>query len=307
MPELQFQQVDVFTTEPFKGNPLAVFPDADGLSAEDMQMIAREMTAPETTFVVKPQTEEALWRLRIFTPTVELPFTGHPALGALWVMAERGGVTFSEPVTTIVYEQGVGPLTADFHIKDGRLDLIMMAQCQPLFMSTLSDVRGLAQGLGVPPEVIQGTGLPVQVISTGMPQLMVPFRSLAAIRSLDAADMDIPALTRTLNRVGASFTHVFTTETEDPGSHAHARGFGHLVGIPEDPVTGSACGALGAYLVRHNVVPATGPTFRITCEQGSEIKRPGFVYVEVDHRDGTATAVRAGGRAVPVLEGVVRY
>jgi trans-2,3-dihydro-3-hydroxyanthranilate isomerase len=305
--ELQFQQVDVFTNRPFTGNPLAVFPDAEGLSADDMQMIAREMTAPETTFVVKPQSAEALWRFRIFTPTVELPFTGHPALGALWVMAERGGVTLSEPVTTVVYEQGVGPLTADFFVTNGQLDFIMMAQCQPLYMSVLSDVRPLAQGLGVPPDVILGTGLPAQVVSTGMPQLMVPFRSLAAIQSLDAADMDIPTLTRTLNRVGASFTQVFTTETLDPDAHVHARGFGHLVGIPEDPVTGSACGALGAYLVRHNVVPPKGPTVRITCEQGSEIKRPGYVFVEVDHRDGVATAVRAGGRAVPVLEGVVKY
>ncbi len=306
MREYKFYQVDVFTEEPFTGNPLVVFPDAEGLTGQEMQMIAGEFGLPESTFILPSEKEEALYRMRIFTPTVELPFTGHPAIGAHWVMAHLGRVDLSEPVTTICYEQAIGLLTADFHCRDGEVDHIMMEQSQPLFMAVLNDVRQLAKGLGIKPESITATGLPVQVVSTGMPQLMVPVSSLSAVRRLDGAYMDIPSLTRALDAVGASFTVVFTTETENPDVDVHVRGFGHLVGIPEDPVTGSANGALGAYLVHHRVVPITGSPVRLTSEQGSEMKRPGSLRVEVEHDDGVPTNVKVGGKVVQVIEGVIR-
>ena len=106
--------------------------------------------------------------------------------------------------------------------------------------------------------------------------------------------------------VTSIFTVVFTTETENEEADVHLRGFGHLVGIPEDPVTGSANGALGAYLVRHGVVPISGNPVHITGEQGSEMKRPGLVKIEVEHSDGVPKSVRVGGRAVQVIEGVIR-
>jgi len=306
MREYKFYQVDVFTEEPFTGNPLAVFPDAEGLSSEEMQMIAREFGFPESTFVLPSDKEDALYRMRIFTGTVELPFTGHPAVGAHWVMANLGRVELTEPVTTIQYEQAVGVLTADLHVRDGQVDYIMMDQCQPLFMAVLNDVRPLARGLGINPDSITQTGLPVQVVSTGMPQLMVPVRSLAVVQRLDAAYMDIPSLTRALDAVGASFIVVFSTETENPEADMHVRGFGHVVGIPEDPVTGSANGALGAYLVRHRAVPVTASPVCLVGEQGSEMKRPGMLRVEVEHRDGAPTHVKVGGKVVQVIEGVIR-
>jgi PhzF family phenazine biosynthesis protein len=135
---------------------------------------------------------------------------------------------------------------------------------------------------------------------------MVPVRSLAVVQRLDAAYMDIPSLTRALDAVGASFIVVFSTETEDPEADMHVRGFGHVVGIPEDPVTGSANGALGAYLVRHRAVPVTASPVSLVGEQGSEMKRPGMLRVEVEHRDGTPTHVKVGGKVVQVIEGVIR-
>jgi trans-2,3-dihydro-3-hydroxyanthranilate isomerase len=305
MREYKFYQVDVFTDEPFTGNPLVVVPDAEGLSAQEMQMIAREFGFPESTFVLPPEKDDSLYRMRIFTGTVELPFTGHPAIGAHWVMAQLGRVDLIEPVTTISYEQAVGVLTADFHVKDGKVDHIMMDQCRPLFMSVLNDIRPLARGLGINPESITQAGLPVQVVSTGMPQLMVPVRSLSAVRRLDAAYMDIPSLTRALDAVGASFIVVFSTETDNPEADMHVRGFGHVVGIPEDPVTGSANGALGAYLVHHRVVPVTGSPVSLLGEQGSEMKRPGLLRVEVEHNDGVPTNVKVGGKVVQVIEGMI--
>jgi trans-2,3-dihydro-3-hydroxyanthranilate isomerase len=310
MREYRFYQVDVFTTEPFTGNPLAVVPDADGLSDQEMRRIAHEMSLPETTFVVAPRAADSQYRMRIFTPTVELPFTGHPAIGAHWVMASLGRVPLTGPVTRVVYEQGVGRLTADFLLKDGALDLIMMSQPAPVFMSSLRDprdVRDLAKALGIEPEEISATGLAIQVVSTGMPVLIVPLHSLAAVQRLDAAAMDLATLAGLMEPLGANFVLVFTTQTERPEARVHVRGFGHLLGIPEDPVTGNANGSLGAYLVRHGILPATGQTLRYTSEQGSEIDRPGTLEVEVDHEGGIPTAVRVGGRAVSVMEGVLRF
>ncbi len=305
MREYEYYQVDVFTSEPFTGNPLAIIPDAEGLTPQEMMMIAREFYLPETAFVVPPETPEASFRMRIFTPTVELPFTGHPVVGGLWVMAELGKVELTEPVTTVCYEQGVGPLTADIHVKDGRVDYVMMDQCSPVFLAELKNVKSLASALGVNPDEITRTGLPAQVVSTGMPQLMVPFRSLSAVQRLNAAEMELVSIMKVLNGVGSSFMHVFTTETVNPESTVHARGFAHLVGIPEDPVTGNANGALGAYLVKYGVVPLTGSTATIVSEQGIEIGRPGSLTVEVDHVNGVPKAVRVGGRCVQVARGVI--
>ena len=246
MTELAFYQVDVFASEPFTGNPLAVIPDAEGLTPQQMQEISAEMGLPETTFVIPPSSEDASFRLRIFTPTVELPFTGHPAIGAIWVMANLGRVDLIEPVTPLKYEQGVGVLEAEYHVKDGIVEKIMMSQMQPVFLAELDSIGKLADGLGINPDQISSTGLPVQVVSTGMPQMIVPVKSLSAVRKLNAAEMDIPSLSRALDNVGTSFVLVFTTETMGTDMDVHCRGFGHLVGIPEDPATGSANGALGA-------------------------------------------------------------
>lgn len=306
MREYEFYQVDVFTSEPFSGNPLAVVPDAEGLSTQEMHMIAREMSLPETTFIVPPRTPEANYRMRIFTPTVELPFTGHPAIGAHWVMAQLGRMELVEPVTTVCYEQGVGPLTADFYVENGQVVHIMMSQCPPVVLGEIKNIRDLANGLRVRPEEITGTGLPVQVVSTGMPQLMVPIQSLSAVQRLDAAEMELASLAKVMGSVNSTFIMVFTTETERPDTKVHVRGFGHLVGIPEDPVTGNANGALGAYLVRNAVIPLTGSTIRYISEQGREINRPGSLIVEVDHTDGIPTAVRVGGEAVQVMKGVIQ-
>ncbi len=303
MREYEFYQVDVFTSERFSGNPLVVVPDADDLTSREMKMIAAEMSVPQTAFVIPPSIEGSLYKMRILTPTTELPFTGHPAIGAHWVMAELGRVSLEEPVTTVQYEQSVGLLTADFHVKDGRLDHIMLEQCPPVFLAVLKDVRELARGLGVNADEITGTGRPTQVVSTGMPQLMVPMRSLAAVQRLDASEMSLSSLSKVLSSLGSNFIHVFTTETGKPGVTVHARGFGHFVGIPEDPVTVNANGALGAYLVQNGIIPINEPTVRYIAEQGSEIQRPGTIMVEVDHDYGRPRMVRVGGQVVQVMKG----
>jgi len=305
--DYRFIQVDVFTDRAFGGNPLAVFPDAEGLTQAEMQSLAREMNLSETTFVTDSEAPGASFRVRVFTPVSELPFAGHPVVGTHWVLAHLGRVPLREPVTRVGFELGVGVLPADLHICCGRVDRVVMTQSRPAFMLVLHDLTDLAQGLGLPVEAIAGTGLPVQVVSTGAPQLMVPVRSLREVQALDAARLDAAALTRACRAAGIDCVAVFTLETEHSESTVHVRAFAPLQGVPEDPATGSANGGLGAYLVHHRAIPVTGPTTFIVSEQGSEMGRPSTLYVEVDGSGPEIPAVRVGGRVVLVAEGRVTF
>jgi len=307
MKEYRFFQVDVFTDRPFGGNPLAVFPNAEGLTTDQMQSVAREMNLSETTFVLPPQATEADFKVRIFTPAAELPFAGHPVVGTHWVLAHLGHVDLSEPVTQVRFELGVGVLPADLHVVDGRVGKVVMTQDRPTFHTIVEDVSELAQGLGLPAEAITETGLPVQLVSTGVPQMMVPVRSLKEVQGLDASKLNTAVLNRACGAVGTKCVMVFSLETERSQSTVHTRMFAPLLGVPEDPATGSANGALGAYLVHYRAVSVTEPTTHIVSEQGAEIGRPSTLYVDVDSEGETVTAVRVGGQVVLVAEGVVRF
>jgi trans-2,3-dihydro-3-hydroxyanthranilate isomerase len=308
MREYRFFQVDVFTEEPFGGNPLAVFPDAEGLNAGEMQRLTREMNLSETTFVLPPETKDADFKVRIFTPAKEIPFAGHPVVGTHWVLAHLGRVELSEPLTQVRFELGVGVLPASLYITDGRVDRVVMTQGHPAFHAVLGDVGDLAKGLGLAPEAITETGLPVRPVSTGMPQLIVPVRSLGEVQALNPAHLNVQAISRTCQRVGAEETVlVFSLETERPEADVHVRFFAPTYGIPEDPATGSANGALGAYLVKHRAVPVGEPTTYIVSEQGAEMSRPSTLFIEVDSSHQEPIAVRVGGRVVPVIEGTARF
>jgi trans-2,3-dihydro-3-hydroxyanthranilate isomerase len=305
--EYRFFQVDVFTDRPFGGNPLAVFPEAQGLTVEEMQRLAREMNLSETTFVLPSQAEGADFKVRIFTPAAELPFAGHPVVGTHWVLAHLGWVDLVEPLTRVSFELGVGVLPADLHVASGRVERVVMTQDRPTFHAVVQEVTELAEGLGLPVEAIIKTGWPVQVVSTGVPQMMVPIRSLEEVQALDASRLNVAALSRACRDVGTDCVMVFTLETERPEANVHVRMFAPLLGVPEDPATGSANGALGAYLVHHRAVPVMVPTTYLVSEQGAELDRPSTLYVEVDGQGDEIAAVRVGGQVVPVAEGVVRF
>ena len=307
MRNYRFLQVDVFTAKPFGGNPLAVFHEAEGLTAEEMQQLAKEMNLSESTFVLPSRAPGADFKVRIFTPTSELPFAGHPVVGTHWALAHLGRVDLREPVTRVCFELGVGVLPADLHVVGGRVERVVMTQDRPSFHAVLGEVGELAGALGLASEAIGETGLPVQLVSTGIPQLMVPVRQLAEVQELGADRLDVGALTRVCRGLGTDCVMVFCLETESPEATVHARMFAPSLGVPEDPATGSANGALGAYLVHHRAVPVTEPTTHITSEQGLEMSRPSTLYVEVDSGGGEVTAVRVGGEVVAVAEGEVRF
>jgi trans-2,3-dihydro-3-hydroxyanthranilate isomerase len=307
MRSYRFVQVDVFTQRPFGGNPLAVFHQAEGLTAEEMQQLAKEMNLSETTFVLPSQAPEADFKVRIFTPTAELPFAGHPVVGTHWVLAHLGRVGVREPVTTVRFELGVGVLPADLHVVGDRVERVVMTQDRPSFHAVLDEVDELAAGLGLPPQAITETGLPVQIVSTGIPQMMVPVRSLAEVQRLASDLLDVGTLTRVCRAAGTDCVMVFSLEAESSEATVHTRMFAPSLGVPEDPATGSANGALGAYLVHHRAVPVIEPTTHITSEQGLELGRPSTLYLEVDSRGEEVAGVRVGGQVVAIAEGEVRF
>lgn len=311
MPRYHFLQVDVFTDVPFGGNPLAVFPDAAGLTGQQMQQLALEMNLSETTFVLPPETPGADFKVRIFTPKAELPFAGHPLVGTHWALAHLGRIALQEPVTEVTFELGVGLRTARLHVADGRVTRVVTDHQAPQFLATASpaQVERLAAALTLPAAAIQNTGKPAQAVSTGFPQLFVPARSLAEVQAIDPISVDSASLGQVCSELslpGADVA-IFCLETVHPDRDVHMRFVAPHHGIPEDPATGSASGGLASYLVRHSLVPATPPMTTIVTEQGIEMGRPSKVTVEVEGTAEAISMVRVSGDVVLVMSGVFEW
>lgn len=308
MRQFRFLQLDVFTEHAFAGNPLAVFPEAEGLDDEEMQKIAREMNLSETVFVLPPRDDETLRRLRIFTPARELPFAGHPVVGTWNALAREGVVSVPDGGsgwTRIHQEVGIGVLPVDIEFEDGQPVQVVMTQGRFEIHDEIDDSHDqadVARALGLAREDLD-EGLPIQTISTGMASLTVPIRSLA---DLGHCRVNPVLLGEVYRRAGATACYAFTRETIEVGlARAHARLFAPDDNIAEDPATGSASGALGAYLVHHNAIgvePAEGK-FRFVIEQGDFMHRPSRINIEVQGAFGAVREVRVGGPSVVVIRG----
>lgn len=303
---LKFYQANVFSGEPFGGNPVAVFPDAAGLTDDQLQQIAREMNLSETVFVFPPTDQAAVVKLRIFTPTQEIPFAGHPVLGTFFILAELGIISVKDPMTRVMQECNIGLFPVELHAEDGVVDWVVMTQPKPEFLGQVEeteDVYKVASALGLAKHVIADTKWPIEVVSTGLPVMIVPVRTLTAVRSIRP---DASAIIDVCRRFGANGIMVFTTVTVEPSATVHARMFAPSIGILEDPATGSASGALGAYLVQNGVVDVA-PTTEIAVEQGYEIERPSRILVQVESDDDVIQAVKVGGQCVMVVEGTLKF
>ncbi len=302
MRRYRFVQADVFTEMIFGGNPVAVFPDAEGLTDQEMQKIAREMNLSETAFVLPPTDKRADVRVRFFTPNTELPFAGHPSIGTHIVLAAENRYEISGPVTRIFQQIGVGILAVDL-ITDGsgKTDRAVMTQGEARHGAVYEDRKQLAKALGLGEKDIH-PDLPAQVYSTGLPGLIIPISSLEAIQRIHLNVSLFNEICRGMSVTGAE---VFTLETLDKAHHVHVRNFDPLVGVFEDPATGSSAGALGAYLLAKGCFEFEheSSTTHMVMEQGYEIDRPSLIEVEVDIKEGAVSEVRVGGQVVIVMEG----
>jgi len=300
--KVRFIQADVFSEVIFGGNPVAVFPDAEGLNDSEMQKIAREMNLSETVFVLPASDKRASVKVRFFTPATELPFAGHPSIGTHIVLAYLGRYEITGPVTRIWQQLMHETLPVDL-ITDGNghTDRAVMTQGEARHGGIYKNRKNLAKALGLEESDIS-PDLPAQVYSTGLPGLIIPLVSLDAIQRIT---LNVGLFNGIMRGLGVTGAHVFTLETLDKAHHVHTRNFDPLVGVLEDPATGSMAGALGAYLLGKGMFEYEHEisTTHFVMEQGFEMGRPSLIEVEVDIREGAVKEVRVGGQVVIVAEG----
>jgi trans-2,3-dihydro-3-hydroxyanthranilate isomerase len=296
MAERVFHIVDVFAEERYQGNQLAVFLDGHLYSDAGMQQLAKEMNFSETTFIFPHDSVDSRWRVRIFTPAVELPFAGHPTLGTAYIIARELMRTHIGEVTL---DLNAGPIPVTIRYgAGGEVERLTMRQLQPVFGATL-DAPSVAGVLGIPEAEID-TRYPIQEVSTGVPFLMVPIRRLATMQRIR---VDPARLGTALAGTAASGVLVFCPETYDPQHRLNVRVFVPEFSITEDPATGSANGCLVAYLLQQGYLGA-GPV-DLQVEQGFELGRNSILYLSGEVTEGHFD-IRVGGQVQHIAQGTLR-
>jgi len=285
-----FSIVDVFAEDKYAGNQLAVVRRAEGLTGEAMQKIAREFNFSETTFVLGDRKRHGGFDVRIFTPAAELPFAGHPTLGTAFVIQQD---LIKAPVRKVVLNLKVGPIPVILGYRGRKPDVLWMKQIQPRFGSTLEG-RRVAPVLGLKQDDLDPR-FPVQEVSTGIPFVIVPVKTLEAVKRSGFRADKLAGLTAE----GKAFL-LFAPQTYSPGNNLNVRVFAHCYGVGEDPATGSANGCLAGYLVLHRYFG--GPRIDIRVEQGYEIGRPSLLLLRAGEKAGKVE-VFVGGRVIMVARG----
>ena len=275
-----FIQVDVFTTTPLQGNPLAVFPTAGSMSETQMQDIARELNHSETTFILPAQNGGDA-HVRIFSQNSELPFAGHPTLGTAFVMAMT-----RKRKRKLVLEEKVGPISVALDHRDDGL-FVEMTQNEPVF-GAKPDPKMVADAWGFGVDELDSRYAP-QMVSTGSNFLIVPLKSVSTLAKLTLGHSLPPEQRATF---GSGAYYVVTGEDQ-----VESRMMG---ATSEDPATGSAVGCATAFLVQYGIKK---PEEQIAVHQGRFVNRPSILYVRAGLNDGKATNVRVGGHVVEVMRG----
>ncbi len=292
MTQLPFLILDVFATSKYTGNQLAVCLDAGDLTDLQMQQIAREINFSETTFVTNSAPVDGGYNTRIFTPTTELPFAGHPTLGTAFAIQQE---IVKATIGRINLNYKVGQISVDLNYVDRQPDILWMHQQQPQFYDPVpADV--LADVIGVKPTDID-TRYPIEPVSTGLPFIIMPLTNLEAVSK---AKLKLDAYYQTVSKLPAQAILIFCSDTIDPERQLHVRVFTEWFGIPEDAATGSANGCLAAYLAKHQYFGS--PQLDITVEQGVEMGRSALLYLRANYTP-TSCPVSIGGRVVKIAKG----
>ena len=292
---LPYRVVDVFTETRFGGNPLAVVLDADALTTDEMQIIAREFGFSETSFVLSPENPAYDAKVRIFTPTLEMPFAGHPNVGTAYVLASE-----RDPIPErMVFEEKAGLVEVVVTARDGEVTATTIRAPEPLSEGPEIAVDAAAAALSLPPSEVTTARHPPQIASVGAPFLFVELTSRSALRQ---AHPNPQVIADTLAGIasGPDAIYAYTRDTgpEDGQVDWTARMFAPADGIAEDPATGSAAGAMGAIFHRLGPAPRDGDTYLVA--QGVDMGRPSHLWIKAD---GEATTI--GGATQPVMSGVL--
>lgn len=290
MARFEYLLVDVFTNRQFGGNPLAVFPEGQAIPEDLLQRITKELNLSEAAFVMPPRNDETDFHVRIFTPGREVPMAGHPTVGTAFALAHLGHI---QPIDSGAkhthFEEGVGTIPVELSFENGKPTQIVMDQPLPTFEQPLENRAEITAMLNLSEDDL--ADLPIQVVSTGVPFLYIPLKSLD---SIERASLRMEVW-RDLLEVDI---FLLTPETVEPTSTVHSRMFAPTMNISEDPATGAASGPLGAYLVEHGVVTAQNGVAEILSEQGFEMGRPSYLHIAIGVENQTINRVRVGGECV---------
>jgi trans-2,3-dihydro-3-hydroxyanthranilate isomerase len=292
MKKLTFYIVDVFAVEKYTGNQLAVFTDALALSDEQMLRIAKEINYSETTFLTTTEPRNGGYDVRIFTPTKELPFAGHPTLGTAYIIQQE---ILKEPVETLRLNLKVGQIPVTKESTDELGEVLWMRQNPPTFHQNLN-AADLAPILNLELNEIDSR-FPIQEVSTGIPFIIVPLKTHDSLKRIKVDRAKYLAFVETTQ---SKEILVFCPETYASENHLSVRVFAEYLGIPEDPATGSANGCLAGYLVYYSYFGEKSVDVRV--EQGYEIGRPSLLLLKAQEK-GDAIEVSVGGKVVMVAKG----
>lgn len=295
MREYILYQIDSFTKEKFTGNPAGVVTNADGLTEEEMQKIARELNNSETAFIFSSNNEEYDVHVRFFTPLSEVPICGHATIAAHYVRAIENKLDKAR-----VYQKtGAGILPVDI-VKENNDYKITMTQGKIEFGDVIdgNNKESLLAALSIS-EVDLIKNYPIQIVSTGHSKVMIGINSLELLNRLKPK---YDELSRLSNIIKCNGYYVFTTDPKDKDILVHGRMFAPAIGINEDPVTGNANGPLGAYLVHHKLVEHDNYLFKFKAKQGEAINRAGIIEVEVAIEEKEPIEVKISGNAVIVFK-----
>ncbi|MGI9114477.1 MAG: phenazine biosynthesis protein PhzF [Chthoniobacterales bacterium] len=288
---------DVFTETRFGGNQLAVLPKAEGLSGEQMQKIAREFNFSETTFVLPPRAGHTR-HVRIFTPARELPFAGHPNVGTAFVLAATGELGEIGASSVIVFEEEAGLVSIDIRASNGRVTSCELVAPQSLSLGKNIPVQMAASALSLSARNISAETHSPQVASVGMPFLMVELNDRAALERARINMSGFEAI-----QAEGIMPDIYLYTHASGGFDIHARMFGPLSGVPEDPATGSANCALAGLLAHYDERPSGTFTWRIA--QGVEMGRPSTLIARAEKNNGAVETTWVGGSSVLVSEGTL--
>lgn len=288
-------QIDSFTKEKFTGNPAGVITNADGLTDEEMQKIARELNNSETAFIFSSNNSEHDVHVRFFTPTSEVPICGHATVAAHYARAFENNLSSSR----VYHKTGAGILPVDI-VKENTDYKIIMTQGKIEFGDIIDGVEKdkLVAALNIKESDLL-ENYKVQIVSTGHSKVMVGIKNRAILNSLEPKYDELSKLSHI---IGCDGYYVFTHDSDESDILIHGRMFAPAIGINEDPVTGNANGPLGAYLVHHNLVKHDNSLFKFKAKQGEAIKRQGIIEVEVKIENKEPVEVKISGNAVIVFK-----
>lgn len=296
--EYTLYQVDSFTKEKFAGNPAGVVTNADSLTEEEMQKIARELNNSETAFIIRSNNNEYDVQVRFFTPLKEVPICGHATIAAHYVRAIENRMNSAR----IYQKTGAGILPVDILEEDNDYR-ITMTQGKIQFGDIIEGAEKniLLEALNINENNLM-QNYPIQIVSTGHSKVMIGIKNSKILNKLNP---NYDALSKLSNKIKCNGYYVFTTDSQESDILINGRMFAPAIGINEDPVTGNANGPLGAYLVHHNLINHNNSMFKFKAKQGEAIKRAGIIEVEVKVEDKEPVEVKISGNAVIVFKSVL--